>query len=130
MLNFGSSKLDEILAANRMDKEHHALGYSGLGKTVSTQTIFVKVSTSGGKKDKDTKLKATVATLARAPVVTPTRTLVYDTRYNTLYDTEKNERKQDVFQVVMIGVRQHKYTYRTISKTDYESECRTHEDFS
>ena len=53
MLNSGSSNLDEILVAERMNKEHNGLGYSSYGKTVTTQIVFVKASTSGVKNDED-----------------------------------------------------------------------------
>ena len=68
MINSGSSKLDEVLAVERLDKEHFELGYTSLGKAIASQTVFVKESTSGVKKDEDLILKA--------PIVTPTRRLV------------------------------------------------------
>ena len=65
MLNSGSSKLDEILAVGRSNKEHLGLRYIGFGKTSSAQAVFVKASTSCVKKIEDIKLKATLATLVR-----------------------------------------------------------------
>lgn len=56
ILNSGSSKLDEIMTTERMDKEHFGLGYTGSGKSMAAQTVFVKATTSGVKKDEDTKL--------------------------------------------------------------------------
>ena len=63
MLNSGLSKLDETLAAGRPDKEHFGFGYTSSGKSDAAQTMFVKASTSGVKKDEDLKLNA--------PAVTP-----------------------------------------------------------
>ena len=69
MLNSGSSKLDEILNAGRTDKIHVGVGYTGSGKIGSTQTVFVKASSSGVKIHVDLKQKASGGT----PAVTPTR---------------------------------------------------------
>ena len=72
MPNSGSSKLDEILAAGRSDKEHFGLGY--IGKSTGGTTVFFKRRTSDVKNDED--LNASVVTPARAPaVITSTASL-------------------------------------------------------
>ena len=65
MLSSGSSKLDEILAARRSDKEYFGLGYTV--KSNGNTTVFVKGSTSDVKNDED--LKASIVTPIRTPAV-------------------------------------------------------------
>ena len=65
ILNYGSSKLDEILAAGRSDKEHFGLGY--IGKSTGGTIIFVKRRTFDVKNDEN--LNASVVTPARTPAV-------------------------------------------------------------
>ena len=67
MLNSGSSKLDEILAAGRTEKEHFGLGYTG--QTGSSQTVFVKGSASGVNKEEVVNGKRPVETPVRTPTV-------------------------------------------------------------
>ena len=65
MLNSGSSKLDEILAAGRSDTKYFGLGYTE--KSIGGKTVFLNGNTSNVKNDED--LKASVATPARTPTV-------------------------------------------------------------
>ena len=67
MLNSGSSKLDEILAAGRTEKEHFGLGYTG--QTESVKTVFVKGTSSGVNVEEDVKGKRPAVTPVRTPAV-------------------------------------------------------------
>ena len=58
MLNYGSSTLDEILSAGRIEKEHFCLRYTG--QTGSGQTVFVKGSASRVNKEEVVKRKSPV----------------------------------------------------------------------
>ena len=71
ILNFGSSKYDEILNAGRTDKIHVGLGYTREPR--SSQTVFVKASTSEVKIHDDLKHKASVSTPAKTLAVTQAR---------------------------------------------------------
>ena len=82
MLNFSSSKLDEILTTGRMNKEYIDLGYTSSENTTTTQTVLVKADTSSVKKNEDVKLKASVAT--------PTRSS-YDTQKKTYCNIRQND---------------------------------------
>ena len=71
MLNSGSSKSDEILSAERTEKEHFGLGYTG--QTGRCHTIFVKRTSSGANEEKDVKGKRPATTPIRTPVVMTTQ---------------------------------------------------------
>ena len=67
MLNYGSSKMDEILSARRIEKYHFGLGYPG--QTGIDQTVFVKGSSSGVNVEEDVKGKRPAVTPVRTPAV-------------------------------------------------------------
>ena len=67
MLNSGSSKLDEILAAGRSDKDRFGLGYTR--QTGSGQAIFVKATSSEVSKEDIVKGNRPIETPVRTPTV-------------------------------------------------------------